>query len=164
MYIRFAGHDVIRLGLRGGEPVRRGIFRSVYCVRDSPDTPDWLRDEIARELVWFNDNLPVPNGSVFWVRSRKRYRQQGLCWFRDDATEMIRRVFDLRALLQEGGYPIELMRTQRPGSILYRDAYQVVARPDRTSSPVRVRSRLRGSPRSRFARRKAEHIPIAAHA
>jgi len=150
MYIRFAGHDVIRLGLRGGEPVRCGIFRSIHAVRDNPNTPDWLWQEIRRELDWFNENLPVPKAHVFWVRSQKRYRRQGLCWFRDDANDMINRIFGLRALIQEGGYPIDVMRSSRPGSILYRDTYQIVAKPDRTTHLIRGRSRLRGSPRSRL--------------
>ena len=116
MYIRFAGHDVIRLGLHGGRPVRRGIFHSIPTVRDNPETPEWLRREIQRELAWFNDNLPVPKYDVFWVRSQKRYRRQGLCWFRPDAHSMIDRVFALRTLLQEGGYPIDIIRSNRPGS------------------------------------------------
>lgn len=51
MYIRFAGPSVIRLGLRDGHAVRCSIFNSVHIVRDNPDTPAWLRQEIGRELA-----------------------------------------------------------------------------------------------------------------
>jgi hypothetical protein len=42
---------------------------------------------------------------------------------------MITHAFVLSALLQECGVPVTKVATHRPGTILYRDPYQIVAKP-----------------------------------
>ena len=147
MYVRFLGHATAKLGLRGQPVVRTGIFCTAYPLSRHEGAPDWLRAEVRRELDWFETYLPVPGGGVFWVKSQRRWRRQGLCWFRPDATAMISHAFNLRALIEEYGIGVDVVKTDRPGSVLYRDDYQVVARPD----TYRIRWRPRGSPRGRCA-------------
>jgi hypothetical protein len=43
---------------------------------------------------------------------------------------MLVHAFTLAALIEEGGVPIERIWTRDPGQILYRDDYQVVAKPE----------------------------------
>ncbi len=57
-------------------------------------------------------------------RGRGRWRADGICWFVDDAREMIARAFGLAALIGECGVP-----TRHPGTVLYRDPWQIVAEP-----------------------------------
>ena len=147
MYVRFLGHATAKLGLRGHPVVRTGIFGTAYPLSRNEGVPDWLRAEVRRELDWFETHLPVPGGGVFWVKSQRRWRRQGLCWFRPDAGVMISHAFNLRALIEDYGITVDVVKTERPGSVLYRDAYQVVARPD----TYRIRWRPRGSPRGRWA-------------
>jgi hypothetical protein len=89
-----------------------------------------LRVAIRLELDWFNANLPVPKRRHFLVKSRKQWHAEGICWFVDDAREMIARAFTLSWLLRECGVPMTKVATRRPGQILYRDDYQIVAKPD----------------------------------
>ena len=147
MYVRFFGHATARLGLRGHPAVRTGIFGTAYPLSRNEGAPDWLRAEVRRELDGFETYLPVPSRSVFWVKSQRRWRRQGLCWFRPDAGTMISHAFNLRALIEDYGIPVDVVKSERPGSVLYRDDYQVVARPD----TYRIRPRPRGWPRGRRA-------------
>jgi hypothetical protein len=52
-----------------------------------------------------------------------------ICWFLDDARAIVTHAFVASALLQECGVPVAKVATHRPGMILYRDPYQIVAKP-----------------------------------
>lgn len=116
--------------------VHYGLFGPAYhCARDR-EVPFVLREAIWIEIDWFCANLPVPARRSFQVKSRKRWRSDGICWFVDDAREMIGRAFTLAWLLRECGVPVTKVATHRPGQILYRDAYQIVAKPEAATPTV----------------------------
>ena len=144
MYVRFLGHSVANLGLRGQPSVRKGIFQTAYPLSRHDGAPAWLRDALREDLDWFDAHLPVPGTGAFWVKSRRRWRRQGLCWFRPDAQPMISRAHHMRGLIEEFGIPVDVVKTDSPGSVLYRDAYQVVARPDTYRIIPRPRRSRRG--------------------
>jgi hypothetical protein len=127
MYVRF-------IVPAGG---RRGTDRGMFC-----DVRSWildsrahmaLREAIRAEYEWFNATLPVPKERAFLVKSRGIWLPDGICWFVDDAREMIARAFGLAALLGECGVAVAKVATRAPGQILYRDEYQIVARPEALS-------------------------------
>ena len=104
-----------------------GLFGPAYaCARDL-DVAFVLREALWAEIGWFEEHLPTP--SRFCVKSRRRWLAHGLCWFVDDAREAIARAFALAALLGECGVPARKVATRRPGQILYRDPWQIVAKP-----------------------------------
>jgi hypothetical protein len=84
---------------------------------------------LRRELDWFNDQLPVPDR--LGVVARGRWWDDGVCWFRDSAREMVGHAYTLAALLEECGVPVTRRWTRDPGQLLYRDRWQVVAKPER---------------------------------
>ena len=129
MYLRFTSSDAVHLGLPGGKAVHRGIFGPAYRVRRDPSYPLYLRRAVRDELLWFEDKLPVPPRGRFQVRSKSWWRSQGICWFQPGAREMIRRAFGLRAILAECDIVISELRTDQPGQILYKDAFQIIAKP-----------------------------------
>jgi hypothetical protein len=107
-----------------------GLFGPAYaCVQD-PDVPAVLREALWAEIEWFETHLPVPRPvrDAFCVRSRKSWRAD-VCWFDQGAREAIARGFALASLLGECGVPARKVATRRPGTILYRDAWQIVAKP-----------------------------------
>ena len=107
-----------------------GLFGPAYaCARDA-EVPAVLREALWAEIRWFEANLPVPPRDRFEVRSRKRWLAEGICWFVDDAREMIAHAFTLAALLGECGVIVAKTATRRPGQILYRDDWQIVAKPE----------------------------------
>ena len=105
-----------------------GLFGPAYAHARDPETPDVLREALWTEIEWFEKNLPVP--TRFRVKSRGRWLPVGICWFVDDAREMIARAFALAALVGDCGVPANKVATRRPGQILYRDPWQIVAKPE----------------------------------
>ena len=126
MYLRFTVPGTVTRARVAPGPFR--LASDLWWNR--ADTPDPVLLALRRELDWFNEWLPVPRR--FGVVARGRKWDDGICWFRDDAREMVGHAHVLAALLAECGVPIERSWTRDPGQILYRDRWQVVAKPERT--------------------------------
>jgi hypothetical protein len=123
MYVRFIAPWRIRRG------VDQGLFGAAYYAEEMA-AAEPLRLAIRHELDWFEANLPIPARDRFRVRSRKVWRPDGICWFVDEAREAIARAFAMAALLRECGVEVVKVATRRPGQILYRDQWQIVAKPE----------------------------------
>jgi hypothetical protein len=61
----------------------------------------------------------------------------------DNPREMIARAFALAALIGEAGVPARKVATRRPGTVLYPDRWQIVAKPG-AATPVTLA--LKASP------------------
>ena len=102
-----------------------GVITVASDLRDYGELYDhesrWL-DEI---FDWFNENLPCP---PFRQKFRSgEWTRRAVCWFHDRAGEPLRRIWDIVAILEEHGTTVRLVKTHRPGKIVYHDRYQVVA-------------------------------------
>lgn len=74
---------------------------------------------------WFNEHLPCP---PFRAKLRSgEWTPNAVSWFRDQAGEPLRRTWDIVAILKEHGTTVRLVKTARPGRIVYSDEFQVVA-------------------------------------
>lgn len=124
MYLRFTAPGAVTRA-----HVAPGLFGPAHRLwrGRAEDTPALLA--LRRELDWFNDCLPVPNR--FGVVARGVRWSDGICWFRDHAREALAHAFVLATLIEECGVPIARIWTRDPGQILYRDRWQVVAKPER---------------------------------
>ncbi|WP_135503844.1 hypothetical protein [Roseovarius aestuariivivens] len=91
--------------------------------------PNTVENMTAREGL-FCAELPIPDA---FRRSRAKGADRkdgvGLSWFKPEAETAIAKSFELIALLEEAGYPIEMLRTRKPGFVVYEDAWQIVAEP-----------------------------------
>ena len=76
---------------------------------------------------WFIDQLPIP--TRFSLSPRPHRKAQALSWFKDEATVYIGKMREYRAVLEEYDVRIDMLRTERPGYIVYEDHHQVVAYP-----------------------------------
>jgi hypothetical protein len=106
-----------------------GVFQAAFSLRDRGllDRDEARRFEGLRQ--WFNLRLPVPDR---FCRSRGRQaHRQAICWFKQDAAEYLGKVRALATLLEQHGIPTRVLRTRRPGYIVYEDNYQVAAVPFR---------------------------------
>jgi hypothetical protein len=110
-----------------------GLFGPAYALARDAEVLAMLREALWTELRWFEQHLPVPRR--FCVKSRGRWRSDGICWFVDEAREPIAHAFALAALIGECGVPARKAATRRPGTILYRDQWQIVAKPE-AATPV----------------------------
>jgi len=104
-----------------GTPSRLGIFQIAFQVRDDADTRVEDGRELARHLSWLNTHLRSPD------LNDRDYR--AIFWFKDTARAPMARLWAIKACLDSYGHWIELVKTRRPGQIIYEDGWQVAAKP-----------------------------------
>jgi hypothetical protein len=115
MFIRFV------VGVNG-EHHRRltGLITEARLLRDrgylDSNQVSWLEETYA----WFNANLPCP------PFSSSNWPKDVVSWFRDDAGEPIKRMWEIAHLLREHGIPVRMLRSASPGKVFYEDDYQIV--------------------------------------
>jgi len=102
---------------------RTGVLVSAHTLRDEGDLSREEHEALRKLLAWFTDHLPVPK-----VLKASEHRR-AISWFKPSANEAIRRMWELKILLESHGYHVNVLRTTEPGSILYEDEWQVVAKP-----------------------------------
>lgn len=129
MYLRFIAPAAPGRRLVTRSRVEPGLFGPAGDLwwSDTPLSPTLVA--MRRELDWFNQHLPVP--TRLGVRARRVRWNDGVCWFRDSAREMLRHAHVLASLIEDCGIRIDRICARDPGQILYRDDWQVVAMPER---------------------------------
>jgi hypothetical protein len=120
MLVRFQG-KLPNLGTAS----KLGIFQLAYELRDKVDTPDYVYNELQRNLMWLKVNLKSPG----ILDKDENYR--AISWFKDGARKPLQHVWAIKAFLEEFGYPIDVVKTLNPGRVIYEDGWQVVAKPYR---------------------------------
>lgn len=130
MYVRF-----ITPWWRISRQVDCGLFGPAYSAAHDERVAEALRIAIRIQLDWFEAELPVPRRASFRVKSRRRWHSDGICWFTGGADRMIAEAFILSALLGEAGVPVRKVATHCPGTVFYRDPWQIVAKP-RDATPT----------------------------
>jgi hypothetical protein len=122
MYVRFV--------IRERDPdsdQQTGLFSALYALeRDEQLEPyqlDWFR---ALER-WFNDHLPRP-ARLNWS-TRPNAPRRAITWLKLSATEHVVRMRELAALLEHHDVCVDELRTDKPGYVVYEDAFQVAAIP-----------------------------------
>jgi hypothetical protein len=124
-YLRFVRPKAV-----AGTRYREGFFCAAYELLNQMELSAASRERLEVLLGRFRRNLQIPDRFTS-SRSKGTDRQiaRGLSWFKNDASGAIEKSFELIDLLREHGYPIEVLRSQKVGRIVYEDGYQVVAEP-----------------------------------
>src|SRR5207244_10492665 len=112
--------------------VEEGIFGAAYELRDGNVISASDRRSLEDLLAWFRVNLAVPqrfNSS----KSKGYYRKKtaGISWLKPTAGEHIAKMRALVAVLEDNGYQVSQVTTDRPGYVVFEDDHQVVAEPFR---------------------------------
>lgn len=103
----------------------QGIFQAAIGLRDSGALERYEHDWIEEELRWLREQLHSPECL------REEGTDRAICWFRPGATRAIEKVRSIAVLLEEHGYHVRMLTTDNPGTIIYKDGWQVVAFPPR---------------------------------
>jgi len=122
MFIRFV---IAQLDVDSGR--RQGLFQAGGELLEGNRMSAVDSDVLREHYNWFKAHLPVPDR--FSKSTRPHAKAQALSWFRDSATEHIERMREYQRLLREYGLQVNMIRTARPGYIVYEDEYQIVAYP-----------------------------------
>lgn len=100
-----------------------GVLVAAHTLRDDGDLTVEEHRELRLALLWFNDNLSVPT-----VLKDPQHRR-AISWFKPAAFEAIRRMWQLKGLLDVHGYHVDVLRTTDPGNVVHEDEWQVIAKP-----------------------------------
>jgi hypothetical protein len=106
---------------------RAGIFREAYRLWHDDTLPAETRADLRTLLDWFNTHLERPQRLA---ASPAPYAgRTAIPWLRESASHHVAQLRRLADLIGEAGVVVEEINTTRPGYIVYRDAYQVMAQP-----------------------------------
>lgn len=114
VFVRFA---VGTLDRRSQE--QRGLLRAAGDLDASPDLPREARRELRLACRWFNKNLVAPSIKM----------SRAIFWFRSTSLECVAHVWALVQVFRDQGVPVWMLRSRRPGLVVYQDKDQVAAIP-----------------------------------
>jgi hypothetical protein len=100
-----------------------GILVAAHELRDAGDLTVDEHSDLRTVLSWFNEYLFVP--ATLGAKEHRR----AISWFKPAASEAIRRMWHLKELLDLHGVHVEVLRTSDPGTVVYEDDWQVIAKP-----------------------------------
>ena len=103
----------------------QGIFHAAIELRNNGSLEDYEEDLLEEELKWYRMHLRVPECLGETGNDR------AICWFQSEARKPLERIRPIVALLKEKGVPVEQVTTQDPGTIIYMDKWQVIAKPSK---------------------------------
>jgi hypothetical protein len=104
---------------------RRGVFLPAYDLLESDALSPAESDRLGELIDWYERHLPLPD--------RTKLEPMAIFWFKANAVNFIRRIWELVTFLEEYDHHVEFLRTSKPGYISYEDDFQVGARPFRDS-------------------------------
>lgn len=106
---------------------RKGIFAALGALRKHPDLTDIDYAQYRVLADWFNDNLEHPHR--FSRSSRPHAKAKALSWFKDTAEEFVSKSREISELLNRYGIEVTMIKSTRPGYIVYESPTQIVAEP-----------------------------------
>jgi hypothetical protein len=130
VYIRFITGEIHAESLR-----EVGVFQAAYRLRDKGHLPDHEKTRLHDLLEWFDANLKEPSKFTNSKPPYYRKKKKAISWFKDTATEHVAKLREILAILDNHDVHFKMIKTDRPGYIVYEDELQVVAEPFSDSIP-----------------------------
>ena len=125
-YVRFV------IGCKDEEShVEQGIFQAAAQALEWHNITGSDADELNELRAWFSENLEKPTS---FGRDKLRL---GICWFKTGSTEHISRIWEMVHILERNCIYVKKIRTDKPGSVIYEDEWQLVAEPFRKGTMPR---------------------------
>ena len=103
----------------------QGVIQAAIELRDSGKLTTEEYNWLESELAWLRMHLKSP------ACLRKDGNDRAISWFHPRATRPIGKVRSIISLLKEHGVHVEMVKTDDPGTVIYEDGWQVVAKPRR---------------------------------
>lgn len=106
---------------------RQGLFQAISDLEYAGVLLPHEQESYDAAYEWFRHNLKKPKALT---RSNKPHAKAvALSWFKDSAIEHIARMRQIAVILQAHGVHAEMIRSSRPGYIVYEDNFQIAAEP-----------------------------------
>jgi len=123
MYLRFV---VSAQDARTG--YAQGLLTAAYALLRWDALADADAAALREHLAWFETHVPSPT-KFARKRNVSHRNTHGLSWVRSDARAVVTRLHALARFIERYGYVVDVMRSARPGYVVYEDDLQVVAEP-----------------------------------
>ncbi|MCZ6817816.1 MAG: hypothetical protein O7F76_14110 [Planctomycetota bacterium] len=102
-----------------------GVLQAAFELRDSGKLETHESAWLEKELDWLEVHLESP------ACLREPGTHRAISWFHPRAKRAIEKTRSIVALLEEHGVRVRMVTTDDPGTIVYEDAWQIVAYPRR---------------------------------
>ena len=122
MYLRFVIHKNDE-----GSGRRQGLFQALADLEHRSVLLPHEQAAYDEVYEWFKKNLKKPRS--FTRSSKPHAKKVSLSWFKDSANEHIAKMYVLRQILEAHGISVDVIRTSKPGYVVYDDQFQVAAEP-----------------------------------
>jgi hypothetical protein len=106
---------------------RQGLFQAIFGLEREGVLLEHEQSQHDEIYKWFKKNLKKPR--KFTRSSKPHAKNVALSWFKDTALEHISKMYALTQILKAHDVEVDVLRTERPGYIVYEDAFQVAAEP-----------------------------------
>ena len=104
-----------------------GLFQASRELRDANLMNKYEEDQLLEIRDWFDENLKKPNS---FAKSKKPHAKGvAISWFKDSANEHIGKMYELKSILESHGIDVDVIRTTKPGYVVYQDEFQITAEP-----------------------------------
>lgn len=104
-----------------------GLFQLLGIMEEEGVMSDYEIVWMKNAIEWFDNNLKEPNT---FSRSRKKHAKQvGLSWYKSTANEHINKMYELVEILRNHNIQVNILKTNKPGYVVFEDEYQTVAEP-----------------------------------
>lgn len=121
-FVRFVVHQLDPDSRR-----RQGLFQALGELDKSGQLSGPQELEYRTLRNWFSTHLAEPDRLA--RSSKANALNVAISWFKDTATEHIRQMRRMADILEAHGIPIVMLRSRRPGYVVYEDDHQVAAEP-----------------------------------
>jgi hypothetical protein len=103
-----------------------GLFTLAYYLRDENKFNHYEEEQVQELIFWFKKHLPIPD-RFSKNKNNSHKNTNGLSWFKPSSKEAINKMWELKAIIENHGFNIRVLKTDRPGYVVYEDEYQIVA-------------------------------------
>ena len=109
------------------DEIETGVFQASAYLRKSHIIYDYDKKHLIEIRDWFNLNLEAPDR--FSKAKKKNAANVSLSWFKSTATEHLKRMYEMKEILERYGIFITVIKRENPGYIVYEDEFQVSTLP-----------------------------------
>ncbi len=124
MFLRFVTSD-----LDEESHQELGVFHAAGHLRDSGLLSQHDEQTLQEIRDWFSCNLKKPAKFTNAKPPHYRKRKNGISWFKASAQEHISKIREIIAILESYDVSVRMIKTDRPGYVVYEDQFQIVAVP-----------------------------------
>lgn len=104
-----------------------GLFHASRELRDAGLVDVYEEEQLISIRDWFDENLKKPHS--FSKSKKPNAKGVAISWFKDSAVEHIRKMYEMKTIIEDHGLVVDVVRTEKPGYVVYEDQYQVTAQP-----------------------------------